>query len=54
MTLVDLCFFAGDQKVEHMNDDFYGDGIAPDDANPEHMFEIASRASIGVFATQLD
>lgn len=36
-----------------MNDDFYGEGIAPDDANPEHMFEIASRAKIGVFATQL-
>lgn len=48
-----LMLFAGDQKVEHMNNDFYGEGIAPDDANPEHMFEIASRARIGVFATQL-
>lgn len=48
-----LMLFAGDQKVEHMNNDFYGEGIAPDDADPTHMFEIASRASIGVFATQL-
>ena len=48
-----LMLFAGDQKVEHMNNDFYGEGISPDDADPEHMFRIASRASIGVFATQL-
>lgn len=48
-----LMLFAGDQKVEHMNNDFYGEGIAPDDANPEHMFKIASRAKIGVFASQL-
>lgn len=48
-----LMLFAGDQKVEHMNHDFYGEGIAPDDANPEHMFQIASKAKIGVFATQL-
>jgi len=48
-----LMLFAGDQKVEHLNDDFYGKGIAPDDANPEHFFKIASKARIGVFATQL-
>src|SRR6185503_17613312 len=48
-----LMLFAGDQKVEHMNDDFFGEGIAPDDADPEHLFRIASRARIGVFATQL-
>ncbi len=45
--------FAGDQKVEHLNDDFYGKGIHPDDNEPEHMFRIASKAKIGVFATQL-
>lgn len=48
-----LMLFAGDQKVEHMNDDFHGEGIAPDDNDPEHMFKIASQAKIGVFASQL-
>jgi len=48
-----LMLFAGDQKVEHLNNDFYGDGIHPDDGDPEHLFRIASQAKIGVFATQL-
>lgn len=48
-----IMLFAGDQKVEHLNNDFYGEGIHPDDANPEHLFNIASKAKIGVFATQL-
>ena len=48
-----LMLFAGDQKVEHLNDDFYGEGIHPDDSSPEHLFRIASHAKIGVFATQL-
>ncbi len=48
-----LMLFAGDQKVEHLNADFYGEGISPDDADPEHLFRIAKRARIGVFATQL-
>jgi fructose-bisphosphate aldolase/6-deoxy-5-ketofructose 1-phosphate synthase len=48
-----LMLFAGDQKVEHLNDDFHGEGIAEDDAHPEHLFRIASQAEIGVFATQL-
>jgi len=48
-----LMLFAGDQKVEHLNDDFYGKEIHPDDNAPEHMFRIASKAKIGVFATQL-
>ena len=47
-----VMLFAGDQKVEHLNDDFYGDGIHRDDSDPEHLFRIASRANIGVFATQ--
>jgi fructose-bisphosphate aldolase/6-deoxy-5-ketofructose 1-phosphate synthase len=47
-----LMLFAGDQKVEHLNDDFFGDGIASEDRDPVHMFEIASKAAIGVFATQ--
>lgn len=48
-----LMLFAGDQKVEHLNKDFYGEGIAEDDADPKHLFEIASNAEIGVFATQI-
>ena len=48
-----LMLFAGDQKVEHMNNDFFGENIAADDANPEHLFKIASGAEIGVFATQM-
>ncbi len=48
-----LMLFAGDQKVEHLNKDFYGKDISIDDADPEHLFRIASKAKIGVFATQL-
>ncbi len=48
-----LMLFAGDQKVEHLNGDFYGEGIHPDDNDPEHLFRVAGRAKIGVFATQL-
>ena len=48
-----LMLFAGDQKVEHLNNDFYGENIHIDDANPEHLFKIATKAKIGVFATQL-
>ena len=48
-----LMLFAGDQKVEHMNNDFYGENIAEDDAEPEHLFKIASESQIGVFATQI-
>lgn len=48
-----LMLFAGDQKLEHLNKDFFGEGISPDDANPVHLFQIASQANIGVFATQM-
>jgi len=48
-----LMLFAGDQRVEHLNNDFYGEGISLDDADPEHLFRIASKGKIGVFATQL-
>lgn len=48
-----LMLFAGDQKMEHLNDDFYGENIAQENANPVHLFNIASKAKIGVFATQL-
>ena len=56
-----LMLFAGDQKIEHLNDDFYGkikvgDAEVPipiDDGDPEHLLKIASKARIGVFAAQL-
>jgi len=47
-----LMLFAGDQKVEHLNNDFYGKDIPLEDNSPEHMFKIAAKAKIGVFATQ--
>lgn len=48
-----LLLFAGDQKVEHLNSDFVGSGVSPENASPEHLFQIASAAPIGVFATHL-
>lgn len=51
-----IMIFAGDQKVEHLNEDFYdhtGSGkIHEDDNAPEHLFRIAEKSIIGVFATQ--
>lgn len=47
-----LMLFACDQKIEHLNDDFYGDGIAPEDADPEHLFRIGSQGVVGVLAGQ--
>lgn len=44
--------FAGDQKIEHLNDDFFGKNISDDDHDPEHLFKIASKATIGCFAAQ--
>ena len=48
-----LMLFAGDQKIEHLNQDFFGPKIAADDNQPEHLFKIASTAEIGVFAAQM-
>ena len=47
-----LMLFACDQKIEHLNDDFYGEGIAADDASPDHLFEIGSKGTIGILAGQ--
>lgn len=47
-----LMLFACDQKFEHLNDDFFGEGIDPADNNPEHLFRIASDGVIGVMAAQ--
>jgi fructose-bisphosphate aldolase/6-deoxy-5-ketofructose 1-phosphate synthase len=48
-----LLLFAGDQKMEHLNDDFVGKNISKEDEHPEHLFKIASKANIGVFASHL-
>lgn len=47
-----LMLFACDQKVEHLNDDFFGEGIHADDAEPEHLFKIGSQGVCGVLAGQ--
>ena len=48
-----LMLFACDQKVEHLNEDFYGKGIPAESNDPERLFKIASQGRIGAFATQL-
>src|SRR5579864_9387764 len=48
-----LFLFAADQKIEHLNTDFYGNTIHPDANSPEHLFKIASQGSIGAFATHI-
>lgn len=45
--------FAADQKIEHLNADFYGPDIAPEANNPERLFTLAAQLPISVFATQL-
>jgi fructose-bisphosphate aldolase/6-deoxy-5-ketofructose 1-phosphate synthase len=48
-----LFLLAGDQKIEHLNDDFAGSGIHEDDGDPEHLFRIADEGFVGALATQL-
>ncbi len=48
-----LLLFSCDQKLEHLNRDFYGSGIDAQDNDPEHMFKIAHHGTIGAFATHL-
>jgi len=47
-----LMLFACDQKIEHLNDDFYGPGISLEDAEPEHLFRIGSQGVCGILAGQ--
>lgn len=47
-----LMLFACDQKIEHLNKDFYGEGIDEADAAPEHLFEIGRQGEVGVLAGQ--
>ncbi len=48
-----LMLFACDQKIEHLNEDFYGKGIPAESNDPERLFKIASLGRIGAFASQL-
>ena len=48
-----LLLIAGDQKLEHLNDDFFGRGISQEDNNPEHLFKIAAASNGGALATHL-
>ena len=47
-----LMLFACDQKIEHLNMDFYGEGIDIADAEPQHLFEIGRQGVCGVLAGQ--
>ncbi len=47
-----LMLFACDQKIEHLNDDFFGEGIDASDAEPEHLFRIGAQGVCGVLAGQ--
>jgi len=48
-----LLLLAGDQKIEHLNDDFYGPKINSADNSPEHLFKIAQGVKGAVLATHL-
>ena len=47
-----LMLFACDQKIAHLNKDFYGEGIDSADAEPQHLFEIGRQGVCGVLAGQ--
>jgi len=48
-----LFLFSCDQKIEHLNSDFYGQNIHYDAQFPEHLFKIAAQGRIGAMATHL-
>lgn len=45
-----LLLLAGDQRLEHLNGDFFGPGIDLADNDPEHFFQIAERSAMGAIA----
>jgi class I fructose-bisphosphate aldolase len=47
-----LMLYACDQKIEHLNGDFFGEGIDPSDNDPEHLFQIGAQGVVGVLAGQ--
>ncbi len=46
-----MLLIAGDQKIEHLNDDFFGPQISKEDSSPEHLFKIANATKGAVLAT---
>lgn len=48
-----IFLFACDQKLEHMSIDYYGDGVAPEALDPEHVFAIAKEGYVGALATHV-
>lgn len=46
-----LFLFAADHKIEHLNDDFHGPSIHSDALDPQHLFEIAQKGTVGAMAT---
>lgn len=48
-----MFLIAGDQKIEHLNEDFFGANISPEDQSPEHLFKIAKASKGGILATNL-
>lgn len=45
--------FACDQKIEHLNKNFYGPNIPTEINDPIHLFNIAAQGRISAMATQL-
>lgn len=45
-----LMLFACDQKIEHLNKDFFGANIPPQVADPRHLFSIAKQGKVGAMA----
>ncbi|MGE0009899.1 MAG: aldolase [Candidatus Babeliales bacterium] len=43
--------FACDQKMEHLNQDFFGSNVHPDALHPTHIFKIAQNTEVGCLAT---
>lgn len=48
-----LFLFACDQKMEHLNADFYGQNIHPQAMHPEHLLRIAQNGLIGAMAAHM-
>lgn len=48
-----LFIFAADQKMEHLNKDFFGPNLPEEINNPKHVFSIAQKSPIGCFATHV-
>lgn len=48
-----LFLFSCDQKIEHLNEDFYGSTINAQALHPEHLFRIAAQGNVGAMATHL-